>query len=55
MLATAAPRTTEPDPLPVAHAIAYIHEILPALGYLHRHGLLFCDFKPDNVIQTGTR
>ena len=23
-------------PLPVAHAIAYVHEILPALGYLHR-------------------
>ena len=41
-------------PLPVAHAIAYIHEILPALGHLHRRGLLFCDFKPDNVMQTGT-
>ena len=41
-------------PLPVAHAIAYIHEILPALGYLHRRGLLFCDFKPDNIMQTGT-
>ena len=27
-------------------------EILPALGYLHEPGLLFCDFKPDNVIQT---
>src|SRR4029077_2484429 len=40
--------------LPAAHAIAYVHEILPALGYLHRRGLLFCDFKPDNVMQTGT-
>ena len=40
------------SPLPVAQAIAYILEILPALGYLHRRGLLFCDFKPDNVIQT---
>lgn len=40
------------DPLPVAQAIAYIVEILPALGYLHRLGLLFCDFKLDNVIQT---
>ena len=39
-------------PLPVAEAIAYILEILPAFGYLHRRGLLFCDFKPDNVIQT---
>ncbi len=40
------------SPLPVAQAIAYILEILPALGFLHRRKLLFCDFKPDNVIQT---
>ncbi len=40
------------DPLPVTQAIAYILEILPALGYLHDQGLLFCDFKPDNVIQS---
>ena len=26
--------------------------VLPALGHLHRSGLLFCDFKPDNVIRT---
>jgi serine/threonine-protein kinase PknG len=43
----------EPDPLPVAQAIAYMIAILPALGYLHGSGLLFCDFKLDNVIQTG--
>ena len=43
----------EPDPLPVAQAIAYMIAILPALGYLHGRGLLFCDFKLDNVIQTG--
>ncbi len=42
----------EPDPLPPATAIAYMLEILPALGYLHGLGLLFCDFKIDNVIQT---
>ncbi|HEV7805912.1 MAG TPA: tetratricopeptide repeat protein [Solirubrobacteraceae bacterium] len=42
----------EPDPLPVAQSIAYVLEILPALGYLHRSGLLFCDLKLDNVIQT---
>jgi serine/threonine-protein kinase PknG len=42
----------EPDPLPPAPAIAYMLEILPALGYLHDMGLLFCDFKLDNVIQT---
>jgi serine/threonine-protein kinase PknG len=40
------------DPLPPAIAIAYMLEILPALGYLHGLGLLFCDFKIDNVIQT---
>jgi serine/threonine-protein kinase PknG len=42
----------EPDPLPSAQAIAYMLEVLPALGYLHDMGLLFCDFKLDNVIQT---
>ncbi|HYZ54190.1 MAG TPA: tetratricopeptide repeat protein [Streptosporangiaceae bacterium] len=36
--------------LPVA--LAYALEILPALGYLHDRGLVYCDFKPDNVIQT---
>jgi serine/threonine-protein kinase PknG len=42
----------EPDPLRPAQAIAYMLEVLPALGYLHELGLLFCDFKIDNVIQT---
>lgn len=37
-------------PLPVAEAVAYIHRILPAFGYLHRLGLVYCDFKPDNVM-----
>ena len=34
-------------------AIAYVVEILPAFSYLHSQGLLYCDFKPDNVIQAG--
>jgi len=38
--------------VPLAHAIAYAIEVLPALGYLHDRGLVYCDFKPDNVIQT---
>ena len=38
--------------MPVAQAIAYAVEVLPALGYLHGRGLVYCDFKPDNVIQT---
>src|SRR3954462_2719592 len=42
----------KPDAVPVGEAIAYMLEILPAFAYLHRNGLLFCDFKPDNVIQT---
>ncbi len=40
----------ERGPLPPAEAIAYVHRILPALGYLHRMGMVFCDFKPDNVM-----
>jgi serine/threonine-protein kinase PknG len=41
------------DPLPADQAIAYLVEILPALSYLHGAGLLYCDFKPDNVVQSG--
>ena len=41
------------DPLPVDQAIAYIVEMLPAFQYLHDLGLLYCDFKPDNMIQVG--
>src|SRR5215469_13546333 len=43
-------RAGESLPLPVA--LAYMIEVLPALGYLHGRGLVYCDFKPDNVIQT---
>ncbi|SHL29246.1 serine/threonine-protein kinase PknG [Pseudonocardia thermophila] len=39
------------EPLPVGQAAAYALEMLPALGYLHGLGLVYCDFKPDNVIQ----
>src|SRR4051812_40165451 len=39
-------------PLPPHQAVAYLVEILPALGYLHSQGLAYCDFKPDNVMQT---
>jgi serine/threonine-protein kinase PknG len=41
------------DPIPVDQALAYIVEILPAFQYLHDLGLLYCDFKPDNIIQVG--
>jgi serine/threonine-protein kinase PknG len=41
------------DPLPVDQALAFILEILPAFQYLHDLGLVYCDFKPDNMIQVG--
>ncbi|ADB34978.1 serine/threonine protein kinase [Kribbella flavida DSM 17836] len=41
------------DPLPVDQAIAYLLEIMPAFSYLHDLGLVYCDFKPDNIIQVG--
>ncbi|WP_203236609.1 serine/threonine-protein kinase [Nocardia panacis] len=45
-------RDTDGTYLPPAQAIAYILEMLPALGYLHSLNLAYCDFKPDNVMQT---
>ncbi|MFC0628879.1 serine/threonine-protein kinase [Kribbella deserti] len=41
------------DALPIDQAIAYLVEILPAFSYLHDLGLVYCDFKPDNIIQVG--
>jgi len=41
------------DPLPVDQALAFVIEILPAFQYLHDLGLLYCDFKPDNLVQVG--
>ena len=41
------------DPIPVDQALAFVLEIMPAFNYLHDRGLIFCDFKPDNVIQSG--
>ncbi|TDH56167.1 serine/threonine protein kinase [Mycobacterium eburneum] len=38
--------------LPVAQAIAYMLEILPALGYLHSLGLVYNDLKPENIMLT---
>jgi serine/threonine-protein kinase PknG len=38
--------------LPVSRAIAYMLEILPALGYLHASGLVYNDLKPENIMVT---
>lgn len=41
--------------LSVAEAIAYILEIMPALGYLHSIGLCYNDLKPENIMVTEER
>lgn len=42
-----------PERLPVAEAIVYLMEILPALDYLHSCGLAYNDLKPDNIMVTA--
>ena len=41
------------DAPPPDQAIAYMIEVLPAFSYLHGLNLLYCDFKPANIIQAG--
>ncbi|MGO0576296.1 tetratricopeptide repeat protein [Ornithinimicrobium panacihumi] len=41
------------NPFPVDQALAFVLETLPAFSHLHDLGLLYCDFKPDNLIQEG--
>lgn len=43
-------RRDKGGPLPVAEACSYIIEVLPAFGYLDELGLVYCDFKPENVM-----
>jgi serine/threonine-protein kinase PknG len=40
-------------PLPLELGIAYMLAILPAFSYLHDLGLVYNDFKPDNVMLQG--
>lgn len=37
-------------PLSLDEIVVFGLEILDAVGYLHRHGLLYSDLKPDNVV-----
>ncbi|MEU1985036.1 tetratricopeptide repeat protein [Nocardia sp. NPDC019395] len=41
-----------PERIPVAQAIAYVLEVLPALDYLHATELTYNDLKPDNIMVT---
>ena len=43
----------ERGPLPPEEAVSYILGILPALAYLHGQDLVYCDFKPDNIMLEG--
>ncbi|SCL19598.1 serine/threonine-protein kinase [Micromonospora inyonensis] len=55
-LCRAAHDPARPDiSLPLEHILAYAHEILTALDYLHRRGLLYTDLHPGNVIRTADR
>ncbi|ETZ57511.1 tyrosine kinase family protein [Mycobacterium avium MAV_120809_2495] len=48
----AAAAARQGEKLPVSEAIAYVLEILPALGYLHSIGLVYNDLKPENIMLT---
>ncbi|KDA43125.1 serine/threonine-protein kinase [Frankia sp. BMG5.23] len=40
-------------PPSAADVIRYLLRVLPALGHLHRLGLVYCDLKPENVMVTA--
>src|SRR6476659_6057708 len=41
---------TEKGPVPTRLAIDYARQILPALRFAHRHGIVHRDIKPHNVL-----
>ncbi|WP_132993413.1 serine/threonine-protein kinase [Gordonia zhaorongruii] len=49
--------TTAPSgktkPMPLEQAMAYILEVLSAVGYMHSVGLVYNDVKPDNIMITA--
>ncbi|MGL6233722.1 MAG: tetratricopeptide repeat protein [Segniliparus sp.] len=40
------------ESLPVEQALAFLMEVMPALGYLHSIGLAYNDLKPENIMLT---
>ena len=43
-------RLTREGPLPIADAARILREILDALSFAHRHGVIHRDIKPENVL-----
>src|ERR1700675_2546105 len=43
-------RLTRDGPLPVPEAMRIVRDVLEALAYAHRHGVVHRDIKPDNVL-----
>jgi serine/threonine-protein kinase PknG len=37
-------------PFDAPTAVRYMHDIMPTFVYMHRLGLVYCDFKPQNVM-----
>lgn len=49
------PGRVEGGTIPAHWAIPFALEILSAFDYLHSNGMVYCDLKPSNIIQSGNR
>jgi serine/threonine protein kinase len=47
---TLADRLGRGEPLPLAHAMEYVHQLADALDYAHDHQIIHRDLKPANVL-----
>src|SRR5687768_1637553 len=46
-------RLSRDGELPLAEAVRLLREVIDALDYAHRHGVVHRDIKPDNILLTG--
>lgn len=49
------PGWAEGGTMPAHWAIPFALEVLSAFDYLHSNGMVYCDLKPSNIIQSGNR